>query len=124
VDPRADLGDMEKRKFLPSAELELRPLSRPAHSQLLYRLCTRVMAGNDRQYQRNKPACSRNSQPFKYTTWCVRLMSPAEYMHLAYGYSAECTFQRLLGSCLPEPNRKPLISFGYHIYVYWNFFFP
>jgi hypothetical protein len=38
VGPRASLGDMEKRKFLPSPGLELRPLGRSARSQALYRL--------------------------------------------------------------------------------------
>jgi hypothetical protein len=38
VDPRAGLDDVEKRKFLTLPGLELQPLSRPAHSQSLYRL--------------------------------------------------------------------------------------
>jgi hypothetical protein len=38
VDPRAGLDDVEKRKFLILPGLELRPLSRLAHSQSLYRL--------------------------------------------------------------------------------------
>jgi hypothetical protein len=38
VDPRAGLDDLEKRKFLTQPGLELRPLSRPVHSQSLYRL--------------------------------------------------------------------------------------
>jgi hypothetical protein len=38
VDPRVGLDDMEKRKFLTLTGLEIRPLSRPARSQLLYRL--------------------------------------------------------------------------------------
>jgi hypothetical protein len=38
VDPRADLDDFEKRKFLTLPGLELRPLSRPARSQPLYEL--------------------------------------------------------------------------------------
>jgi hypothetical protein len=38
VDPRAGLDDVEKGKFLTILGLELRPLSHPAHSQLLYRL--------------------------------------------------------------------------------------
>jgi hypothetical protein len=38
VGPRAGLADVEKRKFLTLPELELRPLSRPARSQSLYRL--------------------------------------------------------------------------------------
>jgi hypothetical protein len=38
ADPRAGLDDTEKRKFLKLLELELRPLSRPARSQSLYRL--------------------------------------------------------------------------------------
>jgi hypothetical protein len=38
VDTRADLDDMEKRKFLTLLGLELRTLSRPARSQSLYRL--------------------------------------------------------------------------------------
>jgi hypothetical protein len=38
VDPRADLDDVEKRKFLTLPGLELRPLGRPARSQSLYRL--------------------------------------------------------------------------------------
>jgi hypothetical protein len=38
VDPRAGLDDAEKRKFLTLPGLELRPLSRPARSQTLYRL--------------------------------------------------------------------------------------
>jgi hypothetical protein len=36
--PRAGLEGMEKWKFLPLPGLELRPLSRPARSQSLYRL--------------------------------------------------------------------------------------
>jgi hypothetical protein len=38
VDPRAGVGDVEKRKFLTLPGLELRPLGRPARSQSLYRL--------------------------------------------------------------------------------------
>jgi hypothetical protein len=38
VGPRAGLNDMEKWKFLPPPGLELRPLGRPARSQLLHRL--------------------------------------------------------------------------------------
>jgi hypothetical protein len=38
VDPRAGLDDLEKRKFLTLPRRELRPLSRPARSQSLYRL--------------------------------------------------------------------------------------
>jgi hypothetical protein len=38
VGHRADLDDVEKRKFLTLPELELRPLGRPARSQSLYRL--------------------------------------------------------------------------------------
>jgi hypothetical protein len=38
VRPRTGLDDVEKRKFLPPPGLELRPLSRPARSQSLYRL--------------------------------------------------------------------------------------
>jgi hypothetical protein len=38
VDPRAGLDDMEKGKFLTLPGLELRPVGRPARSQLLYRL--------------------------------------------------------------------------------------
>jgi hypothetical protein len=38
VDLRAGLNDLEKRKFLTLPRLELRPLSRPARSQSLYRL--------------------------------------------------------------------------------------
>jgi hypothetical protein len=38
VDPIVDLDDVEKRKFLTLPGLELRPLSRPARSQFLYRL--------------------------------------------------------------------------------------
>jgi hypothetical protein len=36
--PRTGLDDLEKRKFLPTPGLELRPLGRPARSQSLYRL--------------------------------------------------------------------------------------
>jgi hypothetical protein len=39
VDPRADLDDVEKRKFLTLPGLELRPLGRPARSQSLYGPC-------------------------------------------------------------------------------------
>jgi hypothetical protein len=35
VGPRTGLDDVEKRKFLPPPDLELRLLSRPAHSQSL-----------------------------------------------------------------------------------------
>jgi hypothetical protein len=38
VDPRADMDDMEKYKFLPQPGLELRPLGRLARSHSLYRL--------------------------------------------------------------------------------------
>jgi hypothetical protein len=38
VDPRAGLDDSDKRKFLTLPGFELRPLSRPARSQSLYRL--------------------------------------------------------------------------------------
>jgi hypothetical protein len=38
VDLRAGPDDLEKRKFLTLPVLELRPLGRPARSQLLYRL--------------------------------------------------------------------------------------
>jgi hypothetical protein len=38
VDLRADLDDVEKRKFLALQGLELRPLGRPARNQSLYRL--------------------------------------------------------------------------------------
>jgi hypothetical protein len=38
VDPRAGLGDVEKRKFLTLPGHELRPLGHPARSQSLYRL--------------------------------------------------------------------------------------
>jgi hypothetical protein len=38
VDPRAGL-DVEKREFMTLLRLELHPLSRPAHSQLLCQLC-------------------------------------------------------------------------------------
>jgi hypothetical protein len=37
VNPRAGLDNLEKRKFLILQGLELRPLSRPARSQSLYR---------------------------------------------------------------------------------------
>jgi hypothetical protein len=38
VGPRADLDDMEERKFLTLAGFELRSIGRPARSQSLYRL--------------------------------------------------------------------------------------
>jgi hypothetical protein len=38
VDPRADLDDMEKRKFLTLPGLQLRPVGRPTRSQSLFRL--------------------------------------------------------------------------------------
>jgi hypothetical protein len=38
VDHRAGLDDVEKRKLLTLPGLKLRPLSRPARSQALYRL--------------------------------------------------------------------------------------
>jgi hypothetical protein len=38
VDPRADLDDVEKRKFLTLPGHELRPLDRPARNQPLYLL--------------------------------------------------------------------------------------
>jgi hypothetical protein len=41
VDPRADLDDLEKRKYLTLSGLELRSLGRPARSQSLYRLSYR-----------------------------------------------------------------------------------
>jgi hypothetical protein len=39
VDLRADLDDVEKKKFLTLQGLESRSLGRPARSQSLYRLC-------------------------------------------------------------------------------------
>jgi hypothetical protein len=38
VDPRADIDDMEKRKFVTQFGIELRTLGRPARRQPLYRL--------------------------------------------------------------------------------------
>jgi hypothetical protein len=38
VDPFAGLDDVEKKKFLTLPGLEIRPFSRPARSQSLYRL--------------------------------------------------------------------------------------
>jgi hypothetical protein len=38
MDPRAGPDDVEKRKFLTLPGIELRPLSRPARNQSLYRL--------------------------------------------------------------------------------------
>jgi hypothetical protein len=38
VDPIVGLDDLEKRKFFTLPGLELRPVSRPARSQPLYRL--------------------------------------------------------------------------------------
>jgi hypothetical protein len=38
VGPRTGLDDVETRKFLTPSGVELRPLSRPARSQSLYRL--------------------------------------------------------------------------------------
>jgi hypothetical protein len=38
MDPGAGLDDMEKQKFLALPELQVRLLSRPARSLLLYRL--------------------------------------------------------------------------------------
>jgi hypothetical protein len=38
VDPRADMDDVEKRKFLTLLGFELQPLGRPARSQSLYGL--------------------------------------------------------------------------------------
>jgi hypothetical protein len=38
VDPKADLNDVKKRKFLTLPGIEFRLLGRPAHSQSLYRL--------------------------------------------------------------------------------------
>jgi hypothetical protein len=38
VDPRAGLGEVEKRKFLIPPGFELRPLGRPVRSKSLYRL--------------------------------------------------------------------------------------
>jgi hypothetical protein len=46
VDPSAGVDDLEKRKLLTLPGLELRPLSRPAHSQSLYRLCYRDTYSN------------------------------------------------------------------------------
>jgi hypothetical protein len=43
VDPRAGLNEVEKRKFLTPPGLKLRPLGRPAHSQLLYRPPIKVL---------------------------------------------------------------------------------
>jgi hypothetical protein len=39
VGPKTGLDDMERRKILPLLRFELRPLSRPARSQSLSRLC-------------------------------------------------------------------------------------
>jgi hypothetical protein len=48
VNPRAGLDDVEKRKFLTLPGLELRPLGRPARSQLLYllRYLIRILGKN------------------------------------------------------------------------------
>jgi hypothetical protein len=129
---------MKKWKFLPPPGLELQPLGRPSHSQSLYRLryagsieVTSSVENHPSDGRKRKTLSPQSKQPafeMYCTTWYVRLLSPAEYMHLAHGYSAECTFQCLPWSCLFEPNRKPLISFGpvsteHLIYVYWNYLF-
>jgi hypothetical protein len=55
VDPKVDLYNVEKRKFLSLPGLELQPLSRPACSQSLYRLLY--------------PGSSLKIIPFKYFTY-------------------------------------------------------
>jgi hypothetical protein len=56
VDPRASVDDVEKRKFLTLLGLELRPLSRPARNQSLYRLrCPGSVADNSTLIKVQKP---------------------------------------------------------------------
>jgi hypothetical protein len=54
-DPRAGLDDVEKRKILTPPGLELRPFSRPARSQSLYRL--RYPGSNFNKRYANKLIC-------------------------------------------------------------------
>jgi hypothetical protein len=46
VDPRTGLDNLKKRKFLALPGLEMRPLSRPTRSQLLYRLLYATLSTN------------------------------------------------------------------------------
>jgi hypothetical protein len=59
MDTRAGLDDLEKRKFSILPGLELRPLSRPARSQSLYRL--RPVTGIALQF----------TSQLNYFNWCV-----------------------------------------------------
>jgi hypothetical protein len=51
VGSRTGLDDVKRRKILPLPGLELRPLSRPARSQSLYRLSYLVMTQNKKGRQ-------------------------------------------------------------------------
>jgi hypothetical protein len=60
VDPRGGLDDLENKKFLTLPGLELRPLSRPAHSQSLYRL--RYPGSDTYGHDVNISACSLSAK--------------------------------------------------------------
>jgi hypothetical protein len=70
VDPRADLDDVEKRKFLTISGLELRPLGRPARSQLLYRLRYR---GGGMELTTHLQLVSRSRMVYLYLYSPIRL---------------------------------------------------
>jgi hypothetical protein len=94
VGPRTGLDDMEKRKFLTLPGLELRPLSRPARSQSLYRLRypgsffshhgwqKLEENGIKFKYERNKTLCLGS----KYTS-STQNFDKMEYLLLTFGIS-------------------------------------
>jgi hypothetical protein len=69
VDLRADLDDVEKRKFLTLPGPELRPLGRPARSQSLYRLRSPVGEEHD-AFDRGRP-CRRRAVRLRRLATCV-----------------------------------------------------
>jgi hypothetical protein len=82
VDPTARLDDLENRKFMTLPGLELRPLSRPARGQSLYRL----------RYPESLPVTSFITSNYKM------------YLHL-YTYYNLMSFICFswLGFCIPSP---------------------
>jgi hypothetical protein len=63
VGPRSGLDVVERRKFLPVPELELRPLGRPARSESLYRLRYPGSTIGRYGHEKKRPCLFKNIAP-------------------------------------------------------------
>jgi hypothetical protein len=93
VGSRTGLDDVKKRKFLPSPELELRTLGRPARSQSLYRLpypgCPSSRCGEEK-YLLPLPGTEPDSSAVQSADIAVSTVPNSLNMFLFFSF-ADCT---------------------------------